>query len=147
MLAIAVLPNCDISLSLFEKASELSVNTDEKDSEFYKLISIKTCRSRYAKFIYYNRIKYNYYDVTVSRYNYQIPLNYHAVRDREPSRISVRRLTRALSLYKSRKIRRLERKYIAKNVPKSSRVHQYIHTFNLGSKLYSDEDKRCLCKP
>ena len=57
----------------------------------------------------------------------------------------MRRLTRAL--YKSRKIRRLERKYIAKNVPKSSRFHQYIHTFNLGSKLYSDEDKRCLCKP
>jgi len=133
--------DCDI----FEKASELSVNTDEKDSQF---ISIKTCRSRYAKFIYYNRIKYNYYECDVytssnSRYNYQIPLNYHAVRDREPSRIPVRRLTRAL--YKSRKIRRLERKYIAKNVP--SRFHQYIHTFNLGSKLYSDEDKRCLCKP
>ena len=99
---------------IFEKASELSVNTDEKDSQF---ISIKTCRSRYAKFIYYNRIKYNYYECDVytssnSRYNYQIPLNYHAVRDREPSRIPVRRLTRAL--YKSRKIRRLERKYRCK---------------------------------
>jgi hypothetical protein len=61
-----VFDDCDI----FEKAIELSVNIDEENSEY---IPIKDCRSRYAKFIYYNRIRYTY----------------HAVRcDREPSRIN-----------------------------------------------------------
>lgn len=65
-------------------------------------------RSRYAEFIYRDYVKSSCHTVR---------------RDREPSRISGKRLTRVLQ--KSRKIRRLVKKHIIKNVPRSSRIHLY----------------------
>jgi hypothetical protein len=60
--------------------------------------------------------------------------------------ISVNQLIRALR--KSRKIRRLLKKHISKNVPRSSRIHHFIrYTFTVGSKrIYGDGDRRCVCK-
>jgi len=49
-------------------------------------------------------------------------------RDREPSRIPVNKLTRIMN--KSRIIRREVRKYIAKHVPRSSKIHCYVNKCN-----------------
>ena len=74
-----------------------------------KSISIEGCRSRYAEFIHCHCVKASCHTVR---------------RDREPSRIPVKRLTRVFK--KSRKIRRLVKKHIIKNIPRSSRIHIYI---------------------
>ena len=88
---------------------QMSVFIDgNKDS-----ILIEECRSRYAKFLCLHRCV---------RDNARVP------RDREPSRVPVKQLTRLL--HKSRKIRKLVRKYIAKNVPKSSRIHCFVNKCN-----------------
>ena len=93
--------DCDI----LEKAVQLSVIVYENNKES---VSIKDCRSRYEKFISFNCV---------------ITRSYAIRRDREPSRIPVKQLARALQ--KTRKTRRLVRKYIKKNVPTSSRIHLF----------------------
>ena len=73
------------------------------------------CRSRFDKFVYFNRPRT------------------HGVRDREPSRIPKKRITRILK--KSRKVRRLLRAYVRKSIPKSSRMHLLI--YKAGEKIYA----------
>ena len=89
---------CDI----FEKAEQLcpSEYVEHEESTIYP-------RSRYAQFIYFERVK----------------RRRHIGIDREPSRIPVRQLERAFG--KSRKIRRAVRQYIRRNIPRSSKIHQF----------------------
>jgi len=91
---------------------ELHVNT-YNDNNTVTINMRKDCRSPYAKFVYYN-----YDSVVCSCHGGQ--------RDREPSRIPVKKLTRLSQ--KSRKLRRYVWKKIVKNSPKSSK----IHCFNKG---------------
>ena len=86
--------------NVFEKAAQLSVivyNNKLKNSndEAFSLNTVCNCRSRYDKFVYFNRPRT------------------HGIRvcDREPSRIPKRRVTRILK--KSRKVRRLLRTFIS----------------------------------
>ena len=92
-----------------------------------KSITIKDSRSRYAEFIHRNCVK----------------SSCHTVRhDREPSRIPVKRLTRVLQ--KSRKIRRLVKKHIIKNVPRSSGINIYITCRSFCRTLvYSHNTQQC----
>ena len=79
--------------------------------------TVCNCRSRYCKFVYFNRPRTH-----VDR-----------VRDRELSRIPKKRVTRVLK--KSRKVRRLLRTYIRKSIPKSSRMH--LFTNKVREKIYA----------
>ena len=73
-------------------------------------VSLKTCRSRFDKFIYYENTSNR---SPVSRR-----------RAREPSRICVKEVGNFVN--KPRKLRRICKKYISKNVPRSSRIHLYV---------------------
>jgi len=53
--------------------------------------------------------------------------------DREPSRLPVKRINRLLN--KSRKTRRIIRKHIAKEFPKSSRIHEWTRKSKQGDDL------------
>ena len=106
--------NSFVECNVFDKAAHLSVivHDNKLNNSNDKAFSINTacnCRSRYAKFVYF------YHPRT------------HAirVRDREPSRIPKKRITRILK--KSRKVRRLLRTYIRKSIPKSSRMHLFTN--------------------
>ena len=86
--------------NVFEKAAMLSVIVyDNKlynsNDEAFSINTVCNCRSRYDKFVYFNR---------PSTHGIR-------VRDREPSRIPKRRVTRILK--KSRKVRRLLRTFIS----------------------------------
>ena len=87
--------------NIFEKAEQLSLLVQVEESTNYP-------RSRFEQFIYFEGVK---------RCRLKLV-------DREPSRIPVKQLARAFG--KSRKIREAVRKYIRKNVPKSSRIHVCI---------------------
>ena len=98
--------------NVFEKAAQLSVivydnKLNNRNDEAFSINIVCNCRSRYDKFVYFNR---------PSTHGIR-------VRDREPSRIPKRRVTRILK--KSRKVRRLLRTYIRKSIPKSSRMHLF----------------------
>ena len=81
------------------------------------LIPSYDCRSRYAKFQYDNSHVLN---VTINR-------RHIGRRDRSPSRIPAKKLSRVLN--KSRKLRRIVRKYIRRNIPKSSHIHRLLYAF------------------
>lgn len=92
---------CDI----FDKAIQLSVIVHDNNEP----ISIKNCRSRYEKFVH------------LSRHTRTRAVR---IRDREPSRIPLRKITSIL--HKSRNVRRMLPKYIKKNIPSSSRMHIFV---------------------
>ena len=106
--AVNSLDECKV----FEKAAQLSVivydnKLNDSNDEAFSLNTVCNRRSRYDKFVYFNRPRT------------------HGIRvcDREPSRIPKKRITRILK--KSWKVRRLLRTYIRKSVPKSSRMHLF----------------------
>ena len=95
----------------FENKAQPSVVVDiDKES-----VDNLKFRSRYAKFLYCKSVRRRHQ------------------RDREPSRIPVKQLSRAL--HKSRHFRKLVRKYILKNVPKSSAMHLFTKLSVLYRKL------------
>ena len=108
--------------NVFERAAQSSVivydnKLNNSNDEVFSINTVCNCRSRYDKFVYLNRPRT------------------HAtrVRDREPSRIPKKRITRILK--KSRKVRRLLRAYVRKSIPKSSRMHLLI--YKAGEKIYA----------
>ena len=108
--AVNSFDECNIS----KKAAQLSVivydnKLNNSNDEAFSINTVCNCRSRYDKFVYLNRPRT------------------HAtrVRDREPSRIPKKRITRILK--KSRKVRRLLRTYIRKSIPKSTRMHLFTN--------------------
>ena len=103
-------------------------NLEVNNGRYYccpESITIKDSRSRYAEFIYRHCVKSSCHTVR---------------RDREPSRIPVKRLTRVLQ--KSRKIRRLVKKHITKNVPRSSGIHITCRSFRR-TVVYSHNTQQC----
>ena len=106
--------------NVFEKAAQFFVIVcdnklnNNKDEAF----SInKSVTVDLDKFVYFNR-----------------PLTHGIrVRDREPSRIPKKRITRILK--KSRKVRRLLRTFIRKSIPKSTRMH--LFTNKAREKIYA----------
>ena len=81
---------------VFEEAAQLSVivydnKLNNSNDEAFSINTVCNCRSRYDKFVYFNRPRT------------------HGVHDREPYRIPKKRITRILK--KSRKVRRLLRTY------------------------------------
>ena len=98
--------------NIYENAAQPSVVVDIDNKESVNDLQL---RSRYAKFVYCK--------CEGGRQQ----------RDREPSRIPVKQLSRAL--HKSRSFRKLVRKYIKKNVPKSSAMHLFTKLSVLNRKL------------
>ena len=98
--------------NIFENATQPSVVVDIDKKESVNNLQL---RSRYAKFVYCKCV------------------GGRQQRDREPSRIPVKQLSRAL--HKSRSFRKLVRKYIKKNVPKSSAMHLFTKLSVLNRKL------------
>ena len=95
--------------NVFEKVAQLSVivhdnKLNDSNDEAFSINTVCNCRSRYDKFVYFNRPRT------------------HGIRvsDRKPSRIPKKRITRVLK--KSWKVRRLLRTYITKSIPKSSQM-------------------------
>ena len=95
--------------NVFEKVAQLSVivhdnKLNDSNDEAFSINTVCNCRSRYDKFVYFNRPRT------------------HGIRvcDRKPSRIPKKRITRVLK--KSWKVRRLLRTFIRKSIPKSSRM-------------------------
>ena len=104
--------NVLLDCNVFDKADELSVvlNIGIVKNNY---VSMKNLRSRYDKFV-------------VGHYCVR-------VRDREPSRIPVKKITNIPN--KSRNIRCLLRSYIRREVPRSSQVHKYVTTNNINSRF------------
>ena len=95
--------------NVFEEAAQLSVivhdnKLNDSNDEAFSINTVCNCRSRYDKFVCFNRPR----------------THGIRVRDRKPSRIPKKRITRVLK--KSWKVRRLLRTYIRKSIPKSSRM-------------------------
>ena len=116
--AVNSLDECNV----LEKAAQLSVivydnKLNNSNDEAFSINTVCNCRSRYDKFVYFNRPR----------------THGIRVRDREPSRIPKKRITRILK--KSRKVRRLLRTYIRKSIPKSSRTH--LLTNKAREKIYA----------
>ena len=116
--AMNIFDKCNV----FEKAAQLFVilygnKLNNSNNEAFSMNTVCHCRSRYDKFVYFNRSRTH---------------GVH-VRDREPSRIPKKRITRILK--RSRKVRRLLRTYIRKNIPKSSRMH--LLTNKAREKIYA----------
>lgn len=88
-------------------------------------LSITDCTSSYTEFIHHHCAKS---DSSVRR-------------DHEPSRIPLKQLTHVFQ--KSRKIRKLVKKYIIKNVPHSSQIHLYTTFRHIGVTVvvYSNTDQ------
>ena len=110
------------NLHSFEKPNtpQLSVKCNVGNSEPHS-----ESRSRYAKFIYQKSV------LTVRHIRHVVR------REREPSRIPAKKLS---SLFKkSRKLRKLVRKYIKKNVPRSSRIHRFTYAFSHERKKLSSD--------
>ena len=108
--------------NVFEKAAQLSVTLygnklNNSSDEAFSINTVCNCRSLYDKFVYFNRPS----------------TRGISVRDRKPSRIPKKRITRILK--KSRKVRRLLRTYIRKSIPKSSRMH--LFTNKAREKIYA----------
>ena len=108
--------------NVFEKAAQLSVivydnKLKNSNDEAFSVNTVCNCRSRYDKFFYFNRPR----------------THGIRIRDREPSRIPKKRITRILK--KSRKVRRLLRTYIRKSIPKSTRMH--LFTNKAREKIYA----------
>ena len=87
-------------------------------------VTLTDCRSRYGKFICQKSV------LTVLHIRRHV-----AQREREPSRIPAKELSRLFKKY--RKLRKLIRKHIKNNVPRSSRIHCFACAF-------SDERKKLL---
>ena len=108
---------------LFEKAEQLNTNLYEAD-----IINRSELRSRYAKFI----LKQEEERLHNPRRAF--------TRDREPSRIPVKKLAQIMN--KSRGIRGKVRKYISKNVPRSSKIHCYVNKCNFLHEKYTQCHRR-----
>jgi len=105
----SVITTLDNDCNLFEKALLLSaadVHSINNKSYFSK----HCLRSRYAKFVASECLMCK--PSSVQR------------RDREPSRIPIKQLSRVMN--KNRNIRKFVRHYITKNVPASSRIHCFM---------------------
>ena len=109
--------------NLIDKAEELSVVL-KNDIAKNNYVSIKKIRSRYDKFVVGHCCVH--------------------VRDREPSRIPVKRITGILN--KSREIRCLLRSYIRRQVPQSSQMHSYISNNNKHYRIMTAHHKSKLKK-
>ena len=103
------------------KIPQLSVKVTADNSESSELTD---CRSRYGKFVYRK-------SVLTERYIHR----HVARREREPSRIPAKKLSRLLQ--KCRKLRKLVRKHIKNNVPRSSRIHRFAYAFSRERKKLS----------
>ena len=101
--------------NVFERAAQLSVIV--YDNKLNNSNTVYNCRSRYDKFVYFNRP----------------PTHGICVRDREPSRIPKKRIKPIWK--KSGKVRRLLRTYIRKSIPKSCRIH--LFTNKAREKIYA----------
>jgi hypothetical protein len=121
--SINVLTSLENDCNLFEKAVPLSADVIIINKNY---MSKHEClRSRYVQFL-----------VSDSVINKPKAIQ----RDREPSRIPIKQLTRVMN--KSRNVRKVIRTYqtyIAKNVPMSSRIHCYVNKcdFNQSSYFYA----------
>ena len=114
--AVNSLDECNV----LEKAAQLSVivydnKLNKSNDEAFSVNIVSNCRSRFDKFVYFNRPRT------------------HGVRGREPRRIPKKRITRILK--KSRKVRRLLRAYIRKSIPRYSRMH--LFTNKAREKIYA----------
>ena len=98
--------------NIFEKAAQRSVIVEINNKESVNDLQL---RSRYAKFVYCKCVRGRRH------------------RDRDPSRIPVKQLSR--DLHKSRHMRKLVRKYVKKNIPKSSVMHLFTNFSELHRKL------------
>ena len=90
-------------------------------------LTAQECRSRYAKF----------YILSETRDNCHV-----GRRDREPSRILAKKLSRLLN--KNRKLRKLVRNHIKLNVPRSSRIHRLLYAFSHERKKLLNDQVRYL---
>ena len=97
------------------KKPQLSVKVTDENSDSSPILT--HCRSRYGKFVYQKSV------LTVRHIRRHV-----ARREREPSRIPAKKLCRLLQ--KSRKLRKLVRKHIKNNVPRSSRIHRFAYAFS-----------------
>jgi len=102
------------------KAEELSIFFDDNKEAHL----LEECRSRYAKFFGHQYVEHKLCVVTC---------------DRELSRVPFKRLTRLL--HKSRKIQKMVRKYVVKNVPMSSKMQCCVNKCN-----FNHEEIRCYSK-
>ena len=101
-----------LQVNIFETAVQPSVVVDIDKKESVNDLQLRSC---YAKFVYCKCVGGG------------------QQRDREPSRIPVKQLSRAL--HKSRPYRKLVRKYIKKNIPKFSAMHLFTKLSVLNRKL------------
>ena len=92
--------------NVFERAARLFNNSND---EAFLINTFCNCRSRYDKFVYFNRPR----------------THGIRVRGREPSRIPKKIIPHILK--KSRKVRRVLRTYIRKSILKSSRMHLFTN--------------------
>ena len=113
-LSCGLISNSFDECNVFEKAAQLSVivyddKLNDSNDEVFSINTVCNCRSRYDKFVYFNRPRT------------------HGIRviDLEPSRIPKKRISRILK--KSRKVRRLLQTYIRKSILKSSRMHLFTN--------------------
>ena len=110
--------------NVFEKVAQLSVivhdnKLNDSNDEAFSINTVCNCRSRYDKFVYFNRPR----------------MRGFRIRGREPSRIPKKII--ACILKKSKKVRRLLRTYIRKSIPKSTRMH--LFTNKAREKIYAHE--------
>ena len=108
----SLLASLENDCNIFEKAIQFSGDVNAIYNKSY-LPKTQCVRSRYAKFLASECV------ISLNKPK-AIPQ-----RDREPSSIPVKLLTRIMN--KSRNIRKVIRKYIAKNVPRSSKIHCHIN--------------------
>ena len=111
------LSNTNVNLSL----SNANIDLNLSNEKTYKTLQRKWLsmerRSRYMNFTVFNNLN------TVHHSVHRI-----SKRGRAPSRIPVKKISRLLD--KSRKVRKLVRKYIKKDVPRSSHIHRLLHAFS-----------------
>jgi len=105
--------DCDI----LDKTNTLSVNASLCIDAKIRIKVTSDTRSRYSRFVYYN---YRYIR--------------HSHRNREPSRIPTRILSRLKT--KNRKLRWIIYHQIRRNIPKSSKLHYYLNRFKVVNKHF-----------
>ena len=116
-------PDLLCNVYLFE-TPQLSVKVTVENSRSFAILN--DCRSHYGKFVYQKSV------LTVRHFRRHV-----ARRDREPSRIPAKKLSRLLQ--KSRKLRKIVRKHIKKNVPRSSRIHRFTYALSRERKKLSSD--------
>ena len=114
-------------LNIYE-TNELDIKVEFIADVDPEILTTKECRSRYDKLIVVDVNKRH-----VGR------------RDREPSRIPAKKISRFLR--KNKKIRKQVRKHIKRNVPKSSRIHRlFSYGFSCKQESYFPQVKKLKTK-